>query len=94
MRRQWFRNDDGTFYRNSILVDREIRALSLAPWNRKRRQRLQAEWDRIFWHGVDHKDKLDRGDVEVKARPFREAYPNHPGLWRLDERRTGQGGGE
>ena len=82
-KRHWFQDADGTYFRNAPLILNEMKETRW--WQNKRWAALTAEHDRVFWQGVDRKDTLDRGDVVVQMRPFREAYPNHPGLWVLDE---------
>jgi hypothetical protein len=88
MKRRWYRAKDGTYYRNSNCVEGDIESLTpwlWLPWNFVRLRRLEDEWWRVFRKGVDRKPTLEPGDIEIQARPFREAYPNHPGLWQLDE---------
>jgi len=84
MKRQWFRDKDGTFYRNANLVHGEANRLArrgcfLAAARRHK------EWERIFRKGVDRKDRLGWRDVEVKPRSFREAYPQYPIFWQFDD---------
>jgi hypothetical protein len=86
VKRQWFRDeDDGGFYRNCPLIrddmDRALRRGRLLL-----HRRLAAEWQQAWTEGVISKPSLGRGDVAVEPAPFREAYPDRPGLWRLDER--------
>jgi hypothetical protein len=45
---------------------------------------LSREWDETWTPGLIRKDKLERGDVVVQGRSFREAYPDRPELWVLD----------
>lgn len=84
MKRSWFRDDDGTYYRNCPLIMKErqqaIRSLRL-----RRARILEAEWREAWRKGLIRKDKLGRGDIEVQRRSFREAYPDRPELWVLDE---------
>jgi hypothetical protein len=89
--RRWFRAEDGTYYRNSGCVEADIRELERTRFVLRRRKKLRAlndEWKRLFWHEIARKPALEPGDIEVKAVPMRLAYPNHPGLWTLDEGRT------
>lgn len=86
MKRRWFQDDDGTFYRNIPLIrgDQDRLINRLLPW---RFWTLAAEWRHAWMDGVIETSRIGRRDVIAVPRPFREAYPNHPGLWRLDERR-------
>lgn len=85
MKRRWFRDDDGTYYRNINLILSEIQA---SPhwliWNWPRLWRLHREFDETFRVGLQRKDRLGWRDVEAQPVPFRVAYPNHPILWKLD----------
>lgn len=87
MRRAWFQNQDadGTYYyRNCPLIEHEqtLTMNTLLPW---RRRTLETEWQRAWDNGYIRADQIGRRDQVVKAKPFREAYPDHPGLWILDE---------
>lgn len=82
--RRWFRDKDGTFYRNCPLVLKESReAIDAGRWEVA--TRLHAEFDEVFREGLIRKPALEPGDVEVRPVPFREAYPDKPELWVLDE---------
>jgi hypothetical protein len=80
VKRAWFRDPDGTFYRNCPLIRHE-RDRAAVPW---RRAALTDEWWETFRKGVQRKAVLDPGDVVAEPAPFREAYPDRPGLWVLD----------
>lgn len=83
MKRQWFRDTDGTYYRNCpLIMDEWKRAIRLGRFFLA--SRLGREWDTAFRQGVIRKNALTRGDTVVQPRPFREAYPDRPGLWTLD----------
>lgn len=81
VRRAWFQDEDGTYFRNCPLIDREI-ARSISP---RRRRALREEWWQTFREGVTRADAIGPHDRIAEAIPFREAYPDHPGLWRLDD---------
>jgi hypothetical protein len=87
--RQWFRDKDGTYYRNCPLIRSEQDEVRAWPTGTALKwaivEELSAEWWRTFHAGVQRKADLDPGDVVVTPAPFREAYPRHPGLWALDE---------
>jgi hypothetical protein len=85
VRRSWFQDDDGTYYRNCPLIerDRARRINVLLPW---RARILAAEWRSTFAEGVTRTDRIGRFDRIATPVPFRDAYPDHPGLWTLDER--------
>jgi hypothetical protein len=84
MRRQWFKDKDGTFYRNCNLnLDERERALRSGRLFLV--HRLEKEWSQLWQKGLISKEKLGWRDVEVQPRPFREAYPDQPVLWALDE---------
>ncbi|WP_020116807.1 hypothetical protein [Streptomyces canus] len=87
MRRAWFQDDDGTYRRNCPLIMAEQDQLlnMLLPW---RYRALKREWRQAWRHGVIRSDTIGRRDHVVTAAPFREAYPDKPGLWSLDEERT------
>jgi hypothetical protein len=82
MKRKWFRDDDGTFFRNVPLNIAEMDATPL--WMFWRHRYLEREWRTVWDKGVIRKDRLGRRDVEVKMRSFREAYPDDPRIWTLD----------
>jgi hypothetical protein len=87
MKRAWFAGTDGTYYRNCPLIMAEQQRCLRRPWRYRLFWQLDAEWHEVFRQGVKRKDRLGRGDVLVQPRPFREAYPDKPGLWQLDEYR-------
>lgn len=85
--RYWFQGKDGTYYRNATTISEEMDIIV-----RKRDARyhkafldLTREFDQAHRVGVIRKAELEPGDVLAEPMPFREAYPNHPGLWTLDE---------
>lgn len=84
MRRSWFQDDNGTYYRNCPLIDADRkRALNrLLPW---RARTLTAEWWHAYREGVIRTAAIGRRDRVATPMPFREAYPQHPGLWVLDD---------
>src|SRR6185437_7800203 len=82
-KRHWFQAKDGTYYRNCPLIRDEQKA---CPWWRWRTwEALTAEWEHAFRIGLIRKDRLSRGDVLSTPAPFREVYPDRPGLWFLDD---------
>lgn len=87
--RQWFRAEDGTFYRNCPLIASERNEVRAWPAGTPLKwpvvEELSAEWWRTFRQGVQRKAALDPGDVIAEPGSFREAYPRNPGLWVLDE---------
>lgn len=84
MRRTWFKDDDGTYYRNCPLVKRDMgRPMNLILFWRQ--FSLHNEWDEVYAAGVRRADKIRPWDRVTTPRPFRESYPDHPGLWILDE---------
>jgi hypothetical protein len=90
--RHWFEADDGTYFRNCPLIDRERDEVMawplLAPGKFAALDALHAEWRETFAAGMQRKAALDPGDVEAVPGTFREAYPRNPGLWVLDEPET------
>lgn len=84
MRRRYFKAQSGRFYRNCplIMAEREMFLNRVLPWRRKR---LQREWNEVFREGVKYVDEIRLRDRVVKPASFRKAYPDHPGLWHLDE---------
>ena len=84
MRRAWFQADDGTYYRNIPLVMAEqSQPLNvLLPW---RRRALNTEWQEAWDAGVIRSATIGRRDRIATPKPFRETYPDKPGLWVLDE---------
>lgn len=87
MKRAWFADTNGTYYRNCPLIMAEMKRCTRMPWRYWLFWRLNAEWNDVFRQGVKRKSRLGRGDVVVQPRPFREVYPQYPGLWQLDENR-------
>ena len=87
MKRAWFQDKDGTYYRNCPLIMAELERISARawPWLMPRCRALAAEWEQAFSAGVIRKPALGRRDVLREPGSFREAYPRHPGLWVLDE---------
>lgn len=87
MKKRWFRAEDGTYYRNCNLIHAEmekIRRSTFAVFRWRQYWRLGAEWDAVWVGDYTRKATLGRRDIEVRPRPFREAYPQHPILWTLD----------
>jgi hypothetical protein len=85
MKRQWFAGDDGSYYRNCPLIeDERRRAVRFGRF--RLAARLRDEWYEVFREGITEKTALGPGDVAVRPALFREAYPDRPGLWRLDRR--------
>ena len=88
MKRKWFRDDDGTYFRNIRLIMDEKHALLARPfamgWQRKV-DALSREFDEAWTHGVVRADKIGRRDIVVTMAPFRDVYPDRPGFWLLDE---------
>jgi hypothetical protein len=85
MKRHWFQDRDGMFYRNLPLIMAEQARCRPCPWLWRHLRELDAEWDRAWKAGVIRKPALGRGDVLAHPAPMREAYPDRPGLWVLDE---------
>jgi hypothetical protein len=87
--RRWFRDKDGSYYRNCPLVTGERNEVvawpASAPGKYEVLDALHAEWSLLFRQGVQRKSSLGLGDVVVEEATFREAYPRNPGLWILDE---------
>jgi len=83
MRRAWFQNADGTYYRNIplIMAEQDEPLNALLPW---RRRVLDAEWRQAWDDGVIRSETIGRRDRVATPAPFREAYPDKPGLWLLD----------
>lgn len=89
-RRRWFQDKDGTYYRNCPLIMAEQKE---CPWWRERTWKaLTSEWEQAFRDGIIRKDRLGRQDELVTAAPFREVYPDKPGLWFLDDPAWGEQG--
>lgn len=84
MKRRWFQDEDGTYYRNIPLIGAERSMLinRCLPW---RQYTLNREWRRACGEGVIRTHRIGCRDEVATPRPFREAYPNHPGLWALDK---------
>lgn len=84
MRRRYFKAQSGRFYRNCPLImsERKMRINQILPW---RASKLRKEWLEVFHAGVRYVDEIKPWDKVVKPASFRKAYPNHPGLWHLDE---------
>lgn len=81
--RRWFRDDDGTYFRNCPLIHGE--ANQAAKLGRFRlAHKLHEEWEVAWREGVIRKAELDRGDVEVEMLSFREAFPDDPAMWIFD----------
>ena len=85
MKRQWFADDDGGYYRNCPLILDEYRAAMRQWWRPWTAARLLDEWYQVITEGVTCKTELGWGDVAVRPGSSREAYPDRPGLWRLDQ---------
>lgn len=87
MRRAWFQDTDGTYRRNCplIMAEQDQVLNTLLPW---RRRALEAEWQQAWRDGVIRTNKIGRRDRIATPAPFREAYPDKPGLWILDEEST------
>jgi hypothetical protein len=87
--RRWFQDRDGTYYRNLPLImaeQKEVMAWPpLTPGKYGVLDDLEAEWDVAWAKGLIRKAELDPGDMLVTPAPFREVYPDKPGLWRLDD---------
>lgn len=94
MKRSWFRDTDGTFYRNCPLIEADLKSVSKKMTGllffRRSLERdyttLEREWEHAFSVGVYRKDVLGKDDIEAIPLPMRLAYPNNPGLWALDAR--------
>jgi hypothetical protein len=81
--RYWFQDRDGSYFRTCPLIMQEM------DWARLTfrfglAEKLRAEWHQCWDSGVIRKAELEPGDAVTEAAPFREAYPDHPGLWMLD----------
>lgn len=88
LKKQWFQDSDGTFYRNGLLIMSEMDVLLARSWYGRSTQRefsrLQDELAQA-WENTLCKDTLGPNDVVIKAISFREAYPRHPELWAIDD---------
>lgn len=82
MRRIWFQDADGTYYRNGPLILAEMRE---AIGHERRFRKLEAEMAVVRRDGLIRKPALGRGDQLGQPLSMREAYPDKPGLWILDE---------
>lgn len=83
--RTWLQDDDGTYYRNCPMIMAQQGLISmLLPW---RYRALEREWWHAYREGVLRTKTIGRFDRVATAAPFREAYPDNPGLWALDEER-------
>lgn len=84
MRRTWFRDEDGSYRRNCPLISDELERPSsiLLPW---RYITLNREWWQAYREGLIRADRIGRRDRVATPMPLREAYPDKPGLWILDE---------
>ena len=85
MKRSWFQDKDGTYFRNLPLIMAEQKAIIGRLWSGRRYRQLEAEWQQAWREGVLRKDHLDRGDKLVQMGRFRDVYPDKPGLWVLDD---------
>ena len=85
MKRAWFRGGDGTYYRNIPLILAEQKRCARWPWRFRRFRELDAEFGEAWRKGLIRKPRLGKGDIEVRRSSFREAYPDRPELWKLDE---------
>jgi hypothetical protein len=87
--RQWFRADDGSYYRNCPLIrsesDQVMAWPMMTPGKYALLRELGREWDAVYGAGVTRKAQLEPGDVAAEPAPFRDAYPRNPGLWVLDD---------
>jgi hypothetical protein len=83
MKKYWFQDEDGSYYRNGPLILQEMHKAICRPF---KFASLEREMQQVRRDGLLRKDKLDRGDVVVVMKSFRESYPDKPGLWVLDER--------
>jgi hypothetical protein len=84
IRRRWFQRENGTFYRNCPTIMAEQKQ-AIQACRFILAARLSSEWGQAFRVGLITKDHLDRGDLLVEPLPFREAYPDEPSLWVLDD---------
>lgn len=82
--RRWFRDEDGTYFRNCPLIHEEANQAAKA-YRFRLASRLHQEWLSVWEKGVTRKSKLSRGDIEVKMMSFREAFPDEPDMWIFDE---------
>lgn len=82
---KWFRDEDGTYFRNIILIDNERKRALTRPWLWWRIRSLEREWWSVFRQGVRWRTTLRWFDRVVEPQLFREAYPQHPMFWTLDE---------
>jgi hypothetical protein len=82
--RGWFRDRDGTYYRNFPLVKAEFK-LATETGLTEVAAGLVAELEQIVRGGVIRKAELGPGDTEVCGASFSEAYPAHPALRALDD---------
>lgn len=85
MRRRWFRDRDGTYYRNVPMVLNELD--TTWPVRLWKRAMLLSELDHIYREGHTRRRTLGWWQVEVQPMTMREAYPDRPIFWTLDEDR-------
>lgn len=87
MRRAWFQDPDGTYRRNCpLIMDEQDQLLNmLLPW---RYFALKREWQQAWRDGIIRADTIGSRDRIATPMPFREAYPDKPELWTLDEEPT------
>lgn len=84
-RQCWFAEPDGSgYYRNCPLIMTERKA-AINRGRYRLANQLQDEWQQVFRSGVRRKAALGRRDILVSSTSFREAYPDRPGLWVLDD---------
>lgn len=86
----WFQDKDGTYYRNAPLIGRELEEIAYMPFYKAARYQDQflelcAEHDEVFSKGIRRAAAIDKGDKVTTPMRMRDAYPNHPGLWVLDD---------
>ena len=83
MKRKWFQKKDGTYFRNCSLIEQDrYKPINWLPW---RARALAAEWAECWDIGLIETETIGRRDKVVTMRPFRETYPDRPGLWVLDD---------
>jgi len=94
--RRWFRDEKrGDYYRNLPLIMDEQR--EVMTWRNTMHKfavldSLHAEWNQVWREGLMRKDELGPDDMLATPAPFREMYPDRPGLWCLDDPKYGGDG--
>lgn len=84
MRRTWFQDDNGTYYRNCPLIEHDQRTL-INVWLPWRARALEGEWRQAYLVGPIRADRVDSWDRVAVPASFRDAYPHEPSMWIFDD---------